>query len=82
MWQRNLLFFGLLAGGMYTLGANLLPPREPSRVTNYVGGAYREAEFLASVARVDESFHKQWSSDKVKPAEPANDSISRRSPAF
>ena len=39
MWMRNLLFLGLVGGGIVALGANLMPPREPKPVTRYDAGA-------------------------------------------
>src|ERR1700722_15194511 len=79
MWRRNLLFLGLLGGGVYALGANLMPPRDPTSLTTYDAVAYREPDFLASVGRVDASFDKQWAAESLKPASTAADlAIARR----
>jgi hypothetical protein len=79
MWMRNLLFLGLVCGGVYALGANLMPPREPNRLTAYDATAYRHSDFLASVGRVDDSFRKQWPAEKLKPARLTTDlAIARR----
>ena len=39
MWQRDVLFLGLVGGGLVTLGANLMPPRETKPVTRYDASA-------------------------------------------
>jgi hypothetical protein len=78
MWKRNLLFLGLLGGGIFALGANLLPPREPKPVTRYDAAAYQSADFLDAVARVDATFHKAWADDKIEPAPPASDLLVAR----
>jgi hypothetical protein len=79
MWQRNLLFLALVGGGFCTLGANLLPPRQPQPVTSYDASAYRQPDFRAAVERVDAAFRKQWSEVKVQPAPIAPDlAIARR----
>jgi hypothetical protein len=71
MWKRNLLFLGLLIGGVGALGANLMPPREPKAATRYDAGAYQAADFRASVEKVDASFREQWKQQKIDPAQPA-----------
>jgi uncharacterized protein DUF1549/uncharacterized protein DUF1553 len=77
MWMRNFLFLGLLGGGVYALSANLLPPRDPSAITTYDAGTYREADFLAAVSRIDNSFREQR--NHLKPAPPATDlTVARR----
>jgi hypothetical protein len=79
MWLRNLLFVGLLGGGVYALGSNLMPPRDPVPITTYAAASYRERDFLASVARVDNEFQKQWSADRLNPAAAAADlTVARR----
>jgi hypothetical protein len=79
MWLRNILFLGLLGGGVYALGANLLPPRDPVALTNYDAVAYRDSDFLASIGRVDHSFQEQWSSENLNPAPAATDlAVARR----
>lgn len=79
MWKRHLLFFVLLVGGVSALGANLLPPREPHRVSQYVASSYQADDFRATVARVDESFRQDWSSKQLQPATAAADlTVARR----
>jgi hypothetical protein len=79
MWLRNLLFLGLLGGGFYALAANLMPPREPQALAAYDTSAYRDADFLASVRRVDDSFRTQWDAERLQPAPAAADlAVARR----
>jgi hypothetical protein len=79
MWKRNLLFIGLLVGAVLALGANLMPPRQPKPATSYDASAYQEAEFRASVLRIDEAFRHQWAQQNITPASSAPDlAIARR----
>src|SRR5262249_32296167 len=79
MWQRNLPFLAPVGGGPGSLGATLLPPRQPQPVTSYDASAYRDPDFRAAVERVDAAFRKQWSAAKVLPAPIAPDlAIARR----
>jgi hypothetical protein len=79
MWLRNLLFLGLVVGGLVALGAGLMPPRQPKSVTRYDAGAYRAPEFLDAVARVDASFRQQWAEGKLRPAPAASNlAVARR----
>jgi hypothetical protein len=79
MWQRNLLFLGLVGGGLLTLGANLMPPREAKPVTSYDASAYQAEDFRAVVAAVDASFRKQWSEQQIQPVGRAPDlTVARR----
>src|SRR5258708_7437168 len=79
MWQRNLLFLGLVGGGLVTLGANLLPPRQPKPVTRYDAAAFQAPDFRAAVTAVDLSFRGVWSEQKLQPAPAAPDlAIARR----
>src|SRR5262245_895596 len=79
MWKRNLLFLGLIGGGVFALGFSLLPPREPKPATSYDGHAYKEDGFRAAVARVDDSFPKEWKGRPVHPAPAAPDlAVARR----
>jgi Protein of unknown function (DUF1549)/Protein of unknown function (DUF1553) len=78
MWLRNLLFLGVIGGAAYALGANLLPPRQASSLTSYDDRAYRESDFLTSVGRLDDSFHRQWSAEGLTPAAPATELVVAR----
>ena len=78
MWMRNLLFLGLVGGGVFTLGYNLMPPRAPKPVTRYDASAYQDPDFRAAVDRVDASFRQQWAEQKLQPAPPAPDLVVAR----
>jgi hypothetical protein len=79
MWKRNLLFLGLLGAGVFALGANLLPPRQPRPVTRYDASAYQADDFRDAVARVDASFRNDWAKKKLEPAPAApNLAVARR----
>ena len=73
MWMRNLLFIGLVGGGLFAVGYNLMPPRAAKPVTRYDAAAYADPEFRAAVDRVDASFRQQWTAAKLNPAKPAPD---------
>jgi hypothetical protein len=79
MWRRNLLFFGLLAGGVFALGAGLMPPPRPKPLTRFDASAYQAPEFRAVVENVDASFRRQWTEQGLRPAAPAPDlAVARR----
>ena len=78
MWMRNLLFLGLVGGGLFAVGYNLMPPRAPKPVTRYDPAAYADPEFRAAVDQVDASFHQQWAAAKLTPAAPAPDLLVAR----
>src|SRR5262245_53277370 len=79
MWKRNLLFLGLVLGGAFTLGANLMPPREPRPVTRYDASVYRSDDLRSTAAAVDASFAKTWAGQKIQRAATASDlAIARR----
>ncbi len=78
IWLRNLLFIGLVCGGVIALGANLMPPREPTPITQYDVSTYRDIEFVASVARVDNAFRDQWKKEAIQPVAVAPDLLIAR----
>ncbi|HEY7312628.1 MAG TPA: DUF1549 domain-containing protein [Gemmataceae bacterium] len=79
MWRRNLLFLGLVGGGLFALGANLMPPRQPKPLTSFDASAYQSPGFRAVVDRVDISFRHQWREQGLRTAPPAPDlAVARR----
>lgn len=79
MWQRNLLFLTLVGGGVVTLAASLMPPREPKPATRHDAAAYQTDDFRAIVGRVDASFRTTWRDHGVQPAGAAPDlAVARR----
>jgi hypothetical protein len=71
MGRRDLLFLSLIFGGIFTLGASLMPPRQPKPLTRFDASAYRQADFVEAVNRVDASFRRHWASQGLRPAGPA-----------
>jgi hypothetical protein len=79
MWKRNLLFLGLIVGGVGAMGFNLMPPRTPKPVTRHDGAAYQAGDFRAAVERVDASFRKEWNEKSMTPVSAATDlAVARR----
>jgi hypothetical protein len=79
MWMRNVLFVGLIGGGLFVVGANLIPAPASKPVTHYDSAAYRDPGFRAAVESVDASFRRQWSADGLHPAQPAPElTVARR----
>jgi hypothetical protein len=79
MWQRNLLFVGLVGGGLLILVSQLIPAREPRPSTDWDRAAYSDASFRDVVDRVDRSFRQHWQANGIEPAGPATDlTIARR----
>src|SRR5258708_28243488 len=70
-WMRNLLFLGLVGGGVTALVVNLMPPRQSKALTPYDAAAYRAPEFRRAVDRVNATFRQHWASENLKPARPA-----------
>jgi hypothetical protein len=78
MWRRNLLFVGLIGGGLFTLGANLMP-RQPKLLTRFDASTYQAPDFTAAVERVNVSFRHQWREQKFQSASLAPDlAVARR----
>lgn len=78
-WARNILFVGVVGGGLTALAVNIIPPRRPAPIEHYDAPRYREPAFLATVERVDQAFESSWKADGHKPAEPADNlALSRR----
>jgi hypothetical protein len=79
MWLRNVLFLGLVGGGVFALGSNLMPPRQPNTVTHFDASAYQAPEFRAAVEGVDAAFRQQWAEQGLRTAPVASDlAIARR----
>lgn len=73
LWLRNLLFLGLVGGGVLALGANLVPPRETNPLTPFDPARYQHPDFRTTVEKVDASFRAQWEAEKLTPAPVASD---------
>ena len=77
-WIRDILFLGLVGGGLVTLGVNLVPPRDPAPPTGYDAAADRDPEFRAAVAAVDAAVRQKWDEGHLRPAAPAGDLLVAR----
>src|SRR5947209_2220666 len=76
--MRDLFFIGLIGGGLFAVGVNLMPPRLAKAVA-YSEVDHQESNFRQVVNRVDGSFRQQWSKASVRPSGPESDvQISRR----
>jgi hypothetical protein len=78
LWARNLLFLGVVGGGLSALVVNLLPPRKPAPIAHYDTKAYQESGFESVVGEVDTAFRQEWQSEGLKPASPAPDLVQAR----
>jgi hypothetical protein len=79
MWARNLLFVGLVVGGLGALAAGLFPTLRPVALGTLRARADTEPDFQATVARVNDAFRQQWAREGLRPAAPAPDTtIARR----
>jgi hypothetical protein len=77
-WARNLLFAGVVGGGILVLVVYLLPPGKAAPRTHYDAADYRDPSLRDTVDRVDESFRSQWASEGLASAAPAPDLIQAR----
>jgi hypothetical protein len=79
VWPKNLLFVGVVAAGVVTFIASLLPRAEPKRAYGYRPQVAAADDFAATLSRVDEAFKKIWAPENLKPADRAGDlQIARR----
>jgi hypothetical protein len=73
MWARNLLFVGLVGGGLITLAAGLYPPRLPQRLTHVDLTDVSSPDFRDTLTRLDGSWQQNWRSVELTPAPRAPD---------
>lgn len=79
MWRQNLLFFGLIGGGVFALGAGLMPAPPSQLLSHYDVRDYQAPDFVDIVRRVDASFRQVWAEQKLQPVPPAADlTVARR----
>jgi hypothetical protein len=78
MWPRHLLLLGLVGGGVFALGVNLMPPSRPGPLGHFDARAYREPDFRAAVDRVDASFRAHWREQGLRVAPAASDLVVAR----
>jgi hypothetical protein len=79
MWARNVLFLGVVIGGVGTLCGNLLPPRiSPPAVPGSSSGP-PPPDYQAVVEQVNAAFRRDWAQRHLTPAGRAPDlAIARR----
>jgi Protein of unknown function (DUF1553)/Protein of unknown function (DUF1549) len=68
MLARNLLFLGLVLGGLAALGVSLYPPSLPPRAEHFDPAEAQRDDFRAAVAAVDEAVRSRWPGLEVQPA--------------
>jgi hypothetical protein len=72
MWLRNLLFIGLVIGGIAALRASLFPRADHLNVRP-VAAVARGSELDEVICRVNAAFREQWSGQQLQPASPADE---------
>ncbi len=75
---RDLIFVGVVGGGVVALAAHLWPPPPNQPATSYDAASYTNADFRESVQRVDASFEERWQSAQVRPTRDAADLLIAR----
>jgi hypothetical protein len=75
---RDLVFLGLVGGGLAILGTNLIPPARPTPTTGHDSRSYQSLEFRRAVSQVDHLFEQHWETEKLAAAQPAPDLIVAR----
>jgi Protein of unknown function (DUF1553)/Protein of unknown function (DUF1549) len=78
MWARNLLFIGLVGGGLVGLRASLFTLPAPPRSVAVNAATPVTDDFQAVVARVDAAFREDWKQQGLKPASRASDLVVAR----
>lgn len=78
MWARNLLFLGLVAGGLIALAIELLPPRAPQALAQYDSPSDADPSIKKTVSAVDAAFKAEWTSNGIIPAPPAPELVQAR----
>jgi hypothetical protein len=71
MWLRNLLFVGVILGGVVGVRAALFPPPVPPRDTAFDAAAVEADDFRSLVARVDAAIEAGFAAENLRPAPPA-----------
>jgi hypothetical protein len=75
---KNLLFIALVAGGILTLGWNLIPPKHGKPLTASQPETYQVDAFQNTVDQVNRSFRETWTNEGVQQGLKADDLIIAR----
>ncbi len=78
MGFRDLLFIGLVIGGVFALGANLMPPSKPLPITSYDGSHFRDDSFRSTVETLNQIAHSNWQKEQLPFAGRADDLLIAR----
>lgn len=73
MLIRNLVFLGLIIGGIAFVGYTLFPEEVPQHAPQFSPEPFQEDDFRQTVAKVNTAFRKEWSDNQVEPAGRATD---------
>ena len=60
MWQRNLLFVGLIVAGLIALGSRLLSNDPIVHPTTFDPSRYQQPEMRTVLDQVDSDFEAAW----------------------
>src|SRR4051794_24083712 len=71
MGIRDLLFIGVVVGGVAAVGASLYPPRLDVKSQGRTVPPAADAGLSETVLRVDNAFRERWSENGLTPAGPA-----------
>lgn len=85
MWARNLLFLGVLVGGVLAFRASLFPLRSPATSVHFDPGPTKEDDFQHTLSEVDAAFRSEWhkpSEADGKPLDTAWISLGRKHPPY
>ena len=78
MTRRDLLFVTLVAGGLFVLGANLLPQRRRAAAALPPDSVYADPAFRAALTRLNATLQAGWAAEGLEPAPPAPDLLVAR----
>jgi hypothetical protein len=79
VWARNLLFIGVVAGGLAVLAANVWPPARAARAENFDSAETQDPAFRALVGRINAAFRARWKKLGLRPSPRASDlAVARR----
>jgi hypothetical protein len=73
MWARNLVFIGLIVGGIAALRASLFPLSAGAKPAGKPVPVAQVNEIDAAAEKINAAFREQWAEQKLKPASPASE---------